>query len=212
MNLEEMRLEYTRGKLEREDLNPDPFEQFKVWFEEACRAGMVDPNAMSLATASTAARPSVRTVLLKGFDNRGFVFFTNFGSRKAREIAENPQVALLFPWLALERQVIINGPVAKISTAESLAYFVKRPVASQLAAWASPQSGVVSSRKMLEMKWDEMKRKFADGKVPLPSFWGGYRVTPSEIEFWQGRPSRLHDRFLYRRQSDNSWQIERLAP
>lgn len=212
MNLEEMRLEYTRGKLEREDLNPDPFEQFKLWFEEACRAGMVDANAMSLATASAAARPSVRTVLLKGFDNRGFVFFTNFESRKAREIAKNPHVSLLFPWLALERQVIINGPAVKISTAESLAYFVKRPIASQLAAWASPQSGVVSSRKMLEMKWEEMKRKFADGKIPLPSFWGGYRVNPSEIEFWQGRPSRLHDRFLYQRQPDNSWRIERLAP
>ena len=179
---------------------------------EACRAGIVDPNAMSLATASAVARPSVRTVLLKSFDARGFVFFTNLESRKAREIAENSQVALLFPWLALERQVIISGAAEKTSTAEALAYFVKRPLGSQLAAWASPQSGVITSRKILESKWEEMKRKFVEGKVPLPSFWGGYRVIPSEIEFWQGRPSRLHDRFVYRRQPDDSWLIEQLAP
>ncbi len=207
-----MRIDYTRGELRREDLKADPFEQFRLWFEEACQSGMVDPNAMSLATASNRARPSLRTVLLKDFDSRGFVFFTNLESRKAREIAENPQVALLFPWLTLERQVIVNGTAEKTSTAEALAYFLKRPIGSQLAAWASPQSGVITSRKILEMKWEEMKRKFADGKVPLPSFWGGFRVIPSEIEFWQGRASRLHDRFLYRLQRDNSWLIERLAP
>jgi len=212
MNVDELRSEYTRGELRREDLKSDPFQQFALWFEEACRTGMVDPNAMSLATASASARPSLRTVLLKGYDGRGFVFFTNLESRKAREIGENPQVSLLFPWLNLERQVIVYGLAEKISTAETLAYFVKRPVGSQLAAWASQQSGVISSRKVLEMKWEEMKRKFADGKVPLPSFWGGYRVKPNEIEFWQGRPSRLHDRFRYRLQSDASWIIEQLAP
>ena len=212
MNVDELRSDYTRGELRREDLKSDPFEQFALWFEEACRTGMVDPNAMSLATASVSARPSLRTVLLKGYDGRGFVFFTNLESRKAREIGENPQVSLLFPWLNLERQVIVYGAAEKISTAEALAYFVKRPVGSQLAAWASQQSGVISSRKILEMKWEEMKRKFADGKVPLPSFWGGYRVKPNEIEFWQGRPSRLHDRFRYRLQSDASWIIEQLAP
>jgi len=212
MNVDELRSEYTRGELRREDLKSDPVQQFALWFEEACRTGMVDPNAMSLATASVTARPSLRTVLLKGYDARGFVFFTNLESRKAREIGENPQVSLLFPWLILERQVIVYGVAEKISTAETLAYFVKRPVGSQLAAWASQQSGVISSRKVLEMKWEEMKRKFADGKVPLPSFWGGYRVKPSEIEFWQGRPSRLHDRFCYRLQSDGSWLIEQLAP
>ena len=212
MNVDELRSEYTRGELRREDLKSDPLQQFALWFEEACRTGMVDPNAMSLATASAGARPSVRTVLLKGYDGRGFVFFTNLESRKAREIGENPQVSLLFPWLNLERQVIVYGAAEKISTAETLAYFVKRPVGSQLAAWASQQSGVISSRKILEMKWEEMKRKFADGKVPLPSFWGGYRVKPNEIEFWQGRPSRLHDRFRYRLQDDGSWLIEQLAP
>jgi len=162
MKVDELRSEYTRGELRREDLKADPLQQFALWFEEACRTGMVDPNAMSLATASASAQPSLRTVLLKGYDGRGFVFFTNLESRKAREIGENPQVSLLFPWLNLERQVIVYGLAEKISTAETLAYFVKRPVGSQLAAWASQQSGVISSRKVLEMKWEEMKRKFAD--------------------------------------------------
>jgi pyridoxamine 5'-phosphate oxidase len=207
-----MRRDYTRAALNRENLNENPIDQFAVWFEQACKAGIGEPNAMSLATASADAKPSVRTVLLKYFDERGFVFFTNMESKKARQIAENPNVALVFPWLALERQVIIAGDVEKISTAESLKYFVKRPLESQLSAWASPQSRVIESRKFLEMKIEEMKRKFADGKIPLPSFWGGFRVVPREIEFWQGGANRVHDRFLYSRGSDHSWKIERLAP
>lgn len=207
-----MRAEYSRGELRREDLKPDPIDQFTVWFEEACQAGLLEPNAASLATAGPDGVPSLRTVLIKQFDARGFVFYTNLESRKAREIAANPHVALLFLWPALERQVVIDGTAERLSTAEVVAYFVKRPFASQVAAWASPQSRVLTSRKLLEMKWEEMKRKFAEGRVPLPSFWGGYRVSPQTIEFWQGRPSRLHDRFQYARQPDGTWLIERLAP
>jgi pyridoxamine 5'-phosphate oxidase len=211
MNPADLRTEYPHAGLRREDLKDDPFAQFALWFDDACRANVVEPNALSLATAGVDARPSVRTVLLKGFDERGFVFFTNLESRKAREIAENPAVALLFPWLALARQVVITGTAAKLPTAEVLAYFLKRPFGSQLAAWASPQSRVITSRTVLEMKWAELKRKFAEGQVPLPSFWGGYRVAPEEFEFWQGRVNRLHDRFRYRRH-DGAWLIERLAP
>jgi len=212
MDIAEMRHEYTRGELRREELRIDPFEQFTLWFEDAARGAILEPNAMSLATASRAGRPSLRTVLLKSFDARGFVFFTNLESRKGREIAENPQVGLLFPWLALERQVVINGQAEKVSPAETQAYFVTRPLGSQLAAWASPQSGIITSRNALETKWEEVRRKFADVQVPLPPFWGGYRVIPDELEFWQGRANRLHDRFRYRRQGGNSWLIEQLAP
>jgi pyridoxamine 5'-phosphate oxidase len=175
-------------------------------------ARIVEPNAMCLATAGADARPLARTVLLKSYDERGFVFYTNLESRKARQMAENANVSLLFPWLALERQVIVCGPVEKVSTAETLAYFITRPRGSQLGAWVSAQSSVITTRSLLEEKWEEMKRKFGEGQVPLPSFWGGYRVAPREIEFWQGRPSRLHDRFLYTRQPDASWKIDRLAP
>jgi pyridoxamine 5'-phosphate oxidase len=212
MDLSQMRADYRRAELRRETLKPDPVHQFAQWFEEACRSGLIEPNAMSLATVDAQGRPSLRTVLAKQFDARGFVFFTNLESRKSHEIAANPHVSLLFPWLALERQVVVGGVAERISTAETLAYFVKRPIDSQLAAWASPQSRVLTSRKLLEMKWDEMKRKFADGRVPLPSFWGGFRVVPRTFEFWQGRPNRLHDRFQYTRQADGSWRIERLAP
>ena len=212
MKLDDMREEYTRGELHRRDLNPDPVAQFTVWLDQACRAGIVEPNAMSLATVGPGGRPTVRTVLLKQYDARGFVFFTNLESRKSREIAGNSQAALLFPWVGLERQVVINGAAEKISPAETLAYFITRPLGSQLSAWASPQSRVVESRKFLEMKWDEIKRKFAAGEVPLPSFWGGFRVKPEQIEFWQGRQSRLHDRFLYSRATDGAWKIDRLAP
>jgi pyridoxamine 5'-phosphate oxidase len=208
----ETRSEYTRGALERAQLKPSPFDQFAVWLQEAMEARMAEPNAMSLATAGADQLPLVRTVLLKSYDERGFVFFTNFESRKARQITENPNVSLLFPWLALERQVIVCGAAEKISKTETLAYFMTRPRGSQLGAWVSAQSSIITTRSLLEQKWDEMKRKFGEGEVPLPSFWGGFRVVPREIEFWQGRPSRLHDRFLYRRQGDDSWKIDRLAP
>lgn len=205
-----LRRDYTRAGLSRGDLAPDPVAQFRRWFGEAADAGLVEPNAMVLGTTD-GRRPSARSVLLKAYDDRGFVFFTNFESRKALEIKTNPQVSLLFPWYPLERQVGILGRAEKISTAESLAYFVSRPHGSRLGAWVSQQSSVINSRKLLEMKLEEIKRKFADGEVPLPSFWGGFRVVPAEIEFWQGRENRLHDRFRYLR-SGESWAIERLSP
>ena len=212
MNLAEIRTEYRRGHLRREDLSENPIEQFEVWLGQACQARVTEPTAMSLATAGADGRPLLRTVLLKGLDHRGFIFFTNLESRKARQIQENPSVSLLFQWLPLERQVIVTGSAAKISVAESLKYFAVRPRGSQLAAWASRQSSVISSRRVLEMEWEHLKQKFGAGQIPLPSFWGGYRVTPQTIEFWQGGHDRLHDRFEYRRQPDGPWQIERLAP
>ncbi|MBL9171073.1 MAG: pyridoxamine 5'-phosphate oxidase [Verrucomicrobiales bacterium] len=213
MDLTHVRKDYADRGMDRGDLLDDPFHQFEKWYQDACDNQLLEPNAMSLATCTVAARPSLRTVLLKFFDQRGFVFFTNLESRKASELKENPRVSALFPWIALERQVIICGTVTPVSTAESLAYFMKRPFGSQTAAWASPQSQVLTSRQMLEMKWEEMKRKYREGEVPLPSFWGGFRIVPEEVEFWQGRTSRLHDRFRYRRSTpDGAWVVERLAP
>jgi pyridoxamine 5'-phosphate oxidase len=212
MKIDLARSEYERGALDQADLEADPFEQFAAWFGEACQSAVIEPNAMSLATVSSDGRPLVRTVLLKSYDSRGFVFFTNLESRKARQIKENPNVSLLFPWLALERQVIISGTAEKIPPSEAFSYFLTRPRGSQLGAWVSRQSSVISSRKIIEMQWEEMKRKFAGGEVPLPSWWGGFRVAPREIEFWQGRASRLHDRFLYTRSTDGAWTTERLAP
>ena len=212
MNLADIRSDYCSGKLRREDLKPDPVDQFNAWLENAIAAKVIEPTAMSLATVGKDGRPLLRTVLLKGLDARGFVFFTNLESRKARQIGENPQVSLLFPWLLLERQVVVTGRADTLPTFESLKYFMSRPRESQLAAWASRQSAAISSRKLLEMEWEKIKEKFGAGKVPLPSFWGGYRVRPESIEFWQGGPSRLHDRFEYRRQLNDTWQIERLAP
>jgi pyridoxamine 5'-phosphate oxidase len=205
-----LRRNYTRDGLRRGDLDSDPIGQFRKWFSEAMAAELVEPNAMVLSTTD-GKRPSSRTVLLKAYDERGFVFFTNYESRKAREIAVDAHVSLLFPWYPLERQVGIIGRAERISAAESLAYFASRPHGSRLGAWVSQQSTVITSRKFLEMKWDEMKRKFADGEIPLPSFWGGIRVVPTEIEFWQGRENRLHDRFRYTR-SGADWAIDRLAP
>jgi pyridoxamine 5'-phosphate oxidase len=206
-----IRRDYGRGRLDIQDLLPDPIAQFKRWFDDAVGAAIIDPNAMSLATASAAGQTTLRTVLLKGYGDDGFLFFTNLESTKARQIAENPRVSLLFPWLALERQVIVNGTAARISMVEAARYFMSRPRESQIAAWVSPQSHVIRARQLLEAKFEEMLRKFGQGEVPLPSFWGGYRVTPVTIEFWQGGRNRLHDRFLYsRREAD--WTIERLAP
>lgn len=198
--------------LDRDGLDPDPIVQFERWYGETVATGLPEPNAMTLATADAAGQPSVRTVLLKLFDADGFVFFTNFESRKAREIAGNDRVALLFPWVALARQVTILGRASRLPTAESLRYFLTRPRGSRIGAWASPQSQVIGSRALLEQKVAEVERRFAAGEVPLPGFWGGLRVVPSSIEFWQGRASRLHDRFRYERETGGEWRIERLAP
>ena len=214
MELYNFREEYTRAGLDLTDLAASPFDQFRLWFEQACAAKIPEPNAMTLCTVGADGMPSARTVLLKAYDERGFVFFTNYTGRKAVQIRENPRAALLFPWVTLERQVAIEGRVEKISAAESLKYFISRPHGSQLGAWVSHQSSVISSRSILLKKLDEMKRKFSEGKVPLPDFWGGYRVVPARIEFWQGRPNRLHDRFEYTREDEKSsvWAINRLAP
>lgn len=211
LDVTHLREEYRRKALDREHLQPDPLDQFKQWFAEAQSAGLKEPNAMVLATVDAAGQPWTRTVLLKKLDARGLVFFTNFESRKAAHMAANARVSACFLWLDLERQVSVNGVAERISTAESLAYFVSRPLGSRLGAWSSRQSSVIRSRSLLEAKLEEMKRKFADGEVPLPSFWGGYRIQPSSWEFWQGRQSRLHDRFLYSKNND-SWEIERLQP
>ena len=212
MDLSSMRQDYRQGELRRGDLKEDPFQQFQSWFDEACQSKQVEPNAVSLATADAQGRPLLRTVLVKQFDARGFVFFTNLESRKARHIEENAMVSMLFPWIALERQVIVCGRASKIPLSETMTYFATRPLDSQIGAWASKQSAAVSSRKVLEMQWETIKRKFADGKIPVPAFWGGFRVVPDTIEFWQGRSSRLHDRFLYTRGPQQAWSIERLSP
>lgn len=213
MDIGDLREEYTLKGLRREDLEEDPFQQFEQWFKQACNANLPEPNAMCLATASATGKPSQRIVLLKYFDRQGFVFFTNYESQKAKEIEENAQVSLLFFWIGLERQLEISGTAVKISTGESFKYFATRPRGSQIGAWCSQQSMAISSRKILEMKFDEIKRKFQNREIPLPSSWGGYRVVPDSFEFWQGRPNRLHDRFLYSRvDSQADWKIERLAP
>ncbi len=212
MDIHQLRKDYQNDALHREMLAADPMVQFEVWFQQACSAQLPEPNAMTLATVGTDNQPSLRTVLLKLYDENGFVFFTNYGSRKAREIAENHQVALLFPWIPLARQVTITGMAEKISTAESARYFASRPRESQLGAWISRQSSILSSRQLLLQELEKMKGKFLKGEIPLPDFWGGYRVSPRTIEFWQGQTSRLHDRFLYSRQGDITWTLERLAP
>lgn len=211
MDIGELRRDYTQRGLDLADLAPDPFAQFELWFQQAREAELLEPNALVLSTVSAAGAPCQRTVLLKYFDRDGFVFFTNYGSRKAQHMAENAQVSMLFPWYPLERQLAIAGTASKISAAESLRYFSSRPRSSQLGAWVSRQSSIIASRQLLEMQFEQMQEKFLNQDVPLPDFWGGYRVRPTSFEFWQGRPSRLHDRFLYSL-DQGEWQISRLSP
>ena len=198
--------------LEHGDLDSDPFKQFEVWYGEACELKIHEPGAMSLATVDENGQPWQRIVLLKLFDEKGFVFFTNYESSKASHIATNPLVSLLFPWHALGRQLKITGEVEKVSTAESLKYFTTRARGSQLGAWASEQSSMISSRSILEAMVESMKRKYANKEVPLPPFWGGYRVKPTSFEFWQERNNRLHDRFMYQEKIQGKWVSRRLAP
>ncbi len=212
VNYEDFRREYLAGGLEREMLADCPIEQFERWLQQAVAGDIADPTAMVLATVDESGCPWQRFVLLKGVSTRGFVFYTNFSSAKARDIAHNPQVSLLFPWNMLERQVIVAGRAERMSAAESARYFLSRPRESQLAAWASKQSRPISARALLEAQMNSLKEKFARGEVPVPDFWGGYRVLPERMEFWQGGAHRLHDRFRYYREDGGGWRIERLQP
>ena len=210
--LASLRREHPDRSLDESDVDENPFEQFAQWMEEAMEEGGVEVNAMTLATATSDGIPSARTVLLKGFDERGFVFYSNYGSQKGHELAENPHASLLFHWSKLGRQIRINGDVKRTSAEESEAYFHSRPTGSQIGAAVSHQSEVIPSREWLEQRLKELEEEYGDQEVPLPPYWGGFRVTPRSMEFWQGRPSRLHDRLRYTLQPDGSWVIERLSP
>jgi pyridoxamine 5'-phosphate oxidase len=213
--LEQMRRHYVAGGLDERDLLSDPIEQFRLWFEQAVRMNVgewFEPNAMTLATATAEGVPSARVVLLKSFDEKGFVFFTNYASDKGRELAENPLAALVFYWPAMERQVRVTGRVTAVSRGESEAYFRSRPRGSQLGAAVAPQSEVVESREVLEQRLAELEKRYEGGEVPMPGTWGGYCVAAETVEFWQGRPNRLHDRIRFTRQGDGAWKVERLAP
>jgi pyridoxamine 5'-phosphate oxidase len=205
------RHEYIGKGLRRRDLDPDPIKQFNNWFTAAFKAQILDANAMTLATC-VGSKPSARVVLLKDFDERGFVFFTNYASDKGRQLDKNPNAALVFYWMEVERQIRIQGKVEKTTRAESEEYFRSRPIGAQLGAWASHQSEAIDARRVLDARLEEMKQRFAEGPIPLPPHWGGYRLKPERVEFWQGRPDRLHDRFRYTLQRDGSWKIDRLAP
>ena len=212
MSIDEIRERYSQAGLSETTLNPDPILQFEQWLQEAAAAGVFEPGAACLATASRKGEPSARMVLLKGVEERGFIFFTNYGSPKARELAENPQASLVVAWVELARQVRISGSVERISREQSARYFETRPAGSRLSAWASHQSEVIDSRQVLEERMQRLRTRFGDGEIPLPPFWGGYCLSPTRIEFWQGRPDRLNDRLRYRRQAEAQWVLERLAP
>lgn len=209
--LNDLRREYAAGGLHEEDLEPDPLTMFRRWMQDSLRAGLYEPNAMVVATVDATGTPAQRIVLLKRLDERGFVFFTNYSSRKGEEIAANPRASLLFPWQQLERQVRVEGTVSRLSEAENDAYFATRPRASQLGAWASPQSQVVPDRATLDRRYDEVAERFGEGDIPRPQHWGGFCVEPEVMEFWQGRLGRMHDRLRYRRAA-GGWVTERLAP
>ena len=208
----DLRIDYGRGRLDEADVLPDPVDQFARWFADAQAAGVAEPNAMTLATVSASGAPSARVVLLKDFDRRGFVFFTNYLSRKGQELAANPRAALCFYWQPVERQVRVEGTVERVSREDSETYFRSRPVSAQVGAWVSEQSKVIPSRGELERREKEFLARFGSSPVPLPEHWGGYRVVPQLVEFWQGRPNRLHDRVVYTRAADGGWGLRRLAP
>lgn len=212
LKLDDFRREYTQAGLHRADLAENPLDQFGLWMEQTIKSGIPDPNAMTVATVDASGQPSQRIVLLKHMDEKGFVFYTNLNSRKAQELKQNPKVSLHFPWYFLERQVKVCGTAEPLTTGEVLKYFVSRPRESRLGAWASQQSRPISSRALLMQQFEAMKNKFSKGEIPLPDFWGGFRVKPHQIEFWQGGPHRLHDRFQYSLQADGSWAITRLEP
>lgn len=211
-SIAELRQEYGNRALEAERLADDPIEQFSEWFNEALQADVPEPNAMTLATVTTTGQPTTRVVLMKGFDAAGFVFYSNYDSAKASDLAANPRAALNFFWVAIHRQVKILGTTSKVSAAESDEYFASRPRGSQLGAWASTQSAPIAERRILEARLAELEAHFAEQTVPRPAHWGGYRVEPQCIEFWQGRANRLHDRFEYRRTPEGVWRVQRLAP
>lgn len=213
INLQDLREEYTAGKIDIDTVEKNPYRQFELWFHQAYEVEAPEPNAMTLSTVTPDGRPSARVVLLKGFDENGLVFYTNYESRKGRELAATPYASLLFVWLPLQRQVRLDGPVERVLAEESTAYFQSRPRGSQIGAWASPQSSVIESREELEERVRELEKKYeGDEVLPRPGHWGGFRVRPERIEFWQGRPSRLHDRIQYTKQADGRWEIVRLAP